>query len=70
MYKYFVSYNHSNGSSCFGFGTIEIRADKPIQGMEDIEKIQKYIEDNYRGTDLPADAKVIVLYWRRFEDAE
>lgn len=70
MYKYFVSYNHSNGSSCFGFGTIEIRAEKPIRGMEDVEMIQKYIEDKYRGTDLPADAKVVVLYWRRFEDAE
>lgn len=69
MHKYFVSYNFST-SRGFGNGSIEVELENPIRSMEDVEDIRKFIEGRYCGNDIPADAKVVIMYWRRFEEAE
>lgn len=67
MHRYFVSYNFSTDYG-FGNGSLAVDLEKPIRGMEDIEDIRKFIENTYCGNKLPVDAKVVIMYWRRFED--
>ena len=69
MHKYFVSYNFSTAHG-FGNGSLEVDLKDPIRSMEDVEDIRKFIEDNFRGKGIPEDAKVVIMYWRRFEEYE
>jgi hypothetical protein len=63
-YKYFVSYAFVNGT-VIGHGNIEILIDDPITDSDDIGRIQNFIK-----TCNPKVERVIILYWRRFEDPE
>jgi len=67
MHKYFVSYSFTT-SLGYGNGSIGVELEKPVRSMEDVEDIRKFIEDTYCGNQLPIGAKVVVMYWRRFEE--
>jgi hypothetical protein len=63
-YKYFVSYYFTTGTS-MGYGNTEVIIDSPITGYQDNLKVQDAIKNSD-----PEREKVIILYWRRFEDPE
>lgn len=65
---YFISYVYSNP---FGFGATDVWREDPITSFEDIDSLTKLLEGDFKMKGkLPPDAKVVILNWRRFEEAE
>lgn len=59
---YFVTYSFSNPTRS-GSGWVAIWRDRPIVGVEDIQSLQKNIEEG----DLTL-GKVVLMGWQRFEE--
>ena len=67
MLKYFVSYQWSDMQYRTGHGNIEMDRVKPITGISDTKEMAEQIKKT-PGTNIPENAVVVILFWRRFED--
>lgn len=59
-YSYYVSFLCNNNAQ-FGYGSAEIRRDRPIASNEDIESIVELIGEDQSVSDIT------IINWRRFE---
>jgi hypothetical protein len=62
-FDYFVSYFYQSDDTA-GFGSINIRALKPVRSIEDVMLVSCYIRDKHISGE---NKSVIILNWRRYD---
>ena len=66
-YRYFISYQWFAYSQSEGFGNVEVDRSTPIKSIEDTKELAEQIKNNPVNS-IPSNAKLVILFWRRFED--
>lgn len=60
MYRYFISYHFCSDDSSSGFGSHEIKINKPIKSYTELMEISHELAKELQK------GQVVILYWKEF----